>query len=204
MKKLLIMIMIVSNFAFSIIDYKPDFPIVNNLSGFNINASAWNWYPNNREWRETGIDELYFCFSYYSKKNYTINLAYVQLFEWDDDDYSMEVSYNTFPLKLFTNRNAIHYDSESNIDVNSTFSYYYNIFGEFVSINYLLGIEYFLSHKESNVVNCLTLSLNPEHQIMEFYFSYWMKNKPSDDNIWLGFGVNIFLEKKFFFNNLFK
>ena len=34
--------------------------------------------------------------------------------------------------------------------------------------------------------------------IVELYFSYWMRNKPSDDHIWLGIGINLFLNKKVF------
>ena len=198
MKKLLILITIAINFGYSgtAIDYKPDFPIKNNVSGFNMNSCAWTWYPNNKELRgEDGVGAVWNYLSYYSIHSYTINLNYVKSY-YDDDFYSIDVSYNTLPLSWFVNRNSLSYDSRSDIDISSTISYNSNLGSKFFNINYLLGFEYDLSQEETGFVNCLTLSIIPDYQAFEFYFSYFMNNKPSDDDNWLGFGINLFLEKK--------
>ena len=37
-------------------------------------------------------------------------------------------------------------------------------------------------------------------QPLEYYVGYWMRGSPQDDHIWLGSGINIFLDKKLFFS----
>ena len=71
MKKLSLVIIIVFNLGQSMIEYKPDYPIVNNLSGYSLNLAGWNWYPNNKEWREMDVSEIWLYLSYYSKNKYT-------------------------------------------------------------------------------------------------------------------------------------
>ena len=89
MKKLIFISLLVSN-AFSIIEYKPNFPIKQNLSGFSINLSHANWYPNNKEWRESAPTELWGYLSYYSKNNYTIDDYYANRY---NRSYSGNVKY---------------------------------------------------------------------------------------------------------------
>ena len=197
MKKLLILIIIVFNWAYSGIDYKPDYPIVNNLSGFNVNVAGWNWYPNNKEWREMDVSEIWLYLSYYSKNKYTLDYAYARRY-YSDDIYQIDLSYNTVPFGMFVNRNGIIYSSEKKTTAFITRSYNYHIF-KFLTLNYLIGENYNFDSKQNNLVNSLTFKCDVCRPF-EYYFSYWMWRSPQDDHIWLGFGVNIFLEKKFICN----
>jgi len=174
------------------IDYKPDYPIVNNLSGFNVNVSGWNWYPNNKEWREMDVSEYGLYLSYYSKNRYTLNLFYIRKIYYDNE-YQIDLSYNIVPFGMFVNRSGIIYDSEKKTAAFTTLSYNFNSL-KFLSLNYLIGDNYNFDSKENSLINSLTLKCDV-CKPMEYYFSYWMRGKPSDDNIWLGFGVNIFLEQ---------
>ena len=197
MKKLLILIIIVFNLGHSYgLEYKPDYPIVNNLSGFNLNVSGWNWYPNNKEWREMDVSEVWLYLSYYSKNKYTLDYAYARRYYFDDI-YQIDLSYNTVPFGMFVNRNGITYTSEKYISAFTTLSYNLNIL-KFISINYLIGEQYGFKSKKNNLVNILTLNCGV-CKPFDYYFSYWMWGRPKDDEIWLSFGVNIFLDKKLFF-----
>ena len=115
-----------------------------------------------------------------------------------DDKYQIELSYNTVPLGVFVNRSGLMYDSEKKTAAFTGLSYNFNILNYF-SINYLIGDNYNFDSKENYLVNSLTLKCDICRPL-EYYFSYWMRGSPQDDHIWLGLGVNIFLDKKLFFN----
>jgi len=193
MKKLILLSLLVSN-VFSGIEYKPNYLIKQNLSGFNINVSAWNWHPNNKDWRELDPTEKWGNLSYYSKNNYTFDVYYAIRDNFDNVK-RIDATYNTVPMDIFINRNGISYHNKRKFSVFSSFSFDYNFINYF-SINYLIGERYRFSSNKFDLINCFTFSFIPDKNILEYFFSYWMVNKPSDDHIWLGIGINLFLDKK--------
>ena len=90
-----------------------------------------------------------------------------------DDVYGIEATYNTVPMDIFINRNGIAYLNEKQISAYSTFSFDYSI-SNYLSINYLIGESFAFNSKTFDMVNCLTFSIIPENNILEYYFNCWM------------------------------
>ena len=199
-------ILLLASFLFSFGDYQNDRPLIDKISGVNINLAAWDWHPNNHNQRDGFTpSEFWVYLSYYHQRKYAVNLVYAAR-ENLDNYHNISATYNTLLGSKFINRSGILIDRLMNeeplIALYTSLSYDSNVISNVFKFNYQLSYNYNISNQsDSNLFNCFTLSIVPDPEVYELFFSYWFRGKPIENKNWLAFGVNFFINSKYFSKN---
>ena len=187
MKKILLLTLIINSFCYCTIDYQPNYSILKNYKGVNLNIASWGWLDtkNNSGFELT---ELWIYATYYSNKHYSIQGRYSRCSSCNtQNNLGIDVYYYNNFHTTWISRAGMNYNSNNRTNIFHILTYDYFI-NDFISFNFFIGQEYGFESKETHNTLSLTLQMN---DLFSPYISVWMKDDYNDNNIWLGAGINM-------------
>ena len=144
-------IALLTSFLFSFGEYQNDRPLIDKISGVNINIAAWDWYPNDRNnWDGFTPSEFWVYLSYYHQRKYAVNLIY-EAHEQAADDHDITVTYNTLLATKFINRSGILIENfiskEPTMKLYTSLSYDSNVIINLKKSWNIINVETFITDK---------------------------------------------------------